>query len=297
MFTFSILLVTLSMIMLVFGLAQFSQLVPTFKNEVWRDRPPFAFRVLRPVILLIAPRIARKTPQMELELTQNKLHSAGVGYALRAEELIASRWVGAGIGLLLYFYVFIMLELSTVAIVACALLIPLGFMYPDIWIRDRIKIRHLLIEKQFPFFLELLVLAMRAGLNFSSALSHAVIRMPEGPVRQEFTHFLRDTRTGKNRRDALKALELRIDQPAVSSFISAVNQTEALGGEMGTMLITQAKQRRAERFSRAETAANQAPVKMIFPLTVFLFPITIIIVLFPLVITARDSGVMDFFSK
>jgi len=170
-------------------------------------------------------------------------------------------------------------------------------MYPDIWIRDKIKVRHSLIEKQFPFFLELLVLAMRAGLNFSSALSHSVQRMPEGPIKQEFTHFLRDTRTGKNRRDALKALEMRIDQPAVSSFISAVNQTEALGGEMGTMLITQAKQRRTERFSKAEKAAGEAPVKMIFPLTVFLFPITIIIVLFPLMITARDSGAMDFFTK
>lgn len=297
MFTFSLLLVTLSMTLLVFGLAQFLKLIPEFKNEVWRDKPPFAFRLFRPVISLIAPRLARKTPEMELELTQNKLHSAGVGYALRPEEFIAIRWIGAGVGLLLYFYVYIMLDLSTFAIIAFALLIPLGFMYPDIWLRDKIKVRHSLIEKQFPFFLELLVLAMRAGLNFSSALSHSVQRMPEGPIKQEFTHFLRDTRTGKNRRDALKALEMRIDQPAVSSFISAVNQTEALGGEMGTMLITQAKQRRTERFSKAEKAAGEAPVKMIFPLTVFLFPITIIIVLFPLMITARDSGAMDFFTK
>lgn len=63
------------------------------------------------------------------------------------------------------------------------------------------------------------------------------------------------------------------------------------------MLIEQARQRRTERFSKAEKAASEAPVKMLFPLAVFLFPITIIIVLFPLVITARDSGAMDFFSN
>ncbi len=297
MLILSMLLVTISIILLLLSLVHFLQLIPEFKNESWRDKPPLAFKLFRPFISLIAPEIASKTPIMELDLTQDKLHSAGVGYALRPEEFIALRRIGAGVGLVLYIYVFFMLDLSTLAIIACVLLIPLGYMYPDIWIRDKIKVRHVLIEKQFPFFLELLVLAMRAGLNFSSALSHSVLRMPEGPVKQEFTHFLRDTRTGKNRRDSLRALELRINQPAVSSFISAVNQTEALGGEMGTMLMTQAKQRRAERFSKAEKAANQAPVKMIFPLTVFLFPITIIIVMFPLVITARDSGAMDFFAN
>ncbi len=66
---------------------------------------------------------------------------------------------------------------------------------------------------------------------------------------------------------------------------------------MGGMLIKQAAQRRAERFAKAEKTANQAPVKMIFPLTMFLFPITIIIVMFPLAITARDSGAMDFLFK
>ncbi len=297
MFIFLILLATLSMVFLVFGIAQFIKLIPEYKEEAWRETPPYAFRVVRPFISLIAPTVARKTSDLELEITQDKLHSAGVGYALKADEYIASRWIGAGVGLLLYFYVYILLDLSTMKTIAFALLVPLGFMYPDIWIRDKIKVRHSLIEKQFPFFLELLVLAMRAGLNFSSALSHAVQRMAEGPVKQEFTHFLRDTRTGKNRRDSLKALEKRVDQPAVSNFISAVNQTEALGGEMGTMLIEQAKQRRSERFSKAEKAASEAPVKMLFPLAVFLFPITIIIVLFPLVITARDSGAMDIFTK
>jgi len=296
MFILSILLMAIAMSLLVFGISQFAQLFPELKREEeWRDKPPFLIGLLKPVISIFVPRVVNKRSEIQIELMQNKLHTGGVGYALKAEEFIALRIVGAFIGLLIFLYVYVMMEPSTFYLLLCVGLIPLGFYYPDIWLRDKIKLRHSLIEKQFPFFLELLVLAMRAGLNFSSALSHSVHRLPDGPVKEEFTHFLRDTRTGKKRRDALKALEGRVDQPAISSFISAVNQTEALGGEMGSMLIKQATQRRTERFAKAEKLANQAPVKMIFPLTLFLFPITIIIVIFPLVITARESGALDFF--
>lgn len=295
--TFPALLTALSITFMVFGLYLLSRILPNLEAETWRDRPPLLFRLIRPLVVLLAPRAARNTPTEQLNTVRDKLHSAGQGYTLRPEEFLVTRRIGLGIGALLFGYVYVMLDLSTITLIAFAVLIPIGYIYPDVWLRDCVKRRHSRIEKEFPFFLELLVLTMRAGLNFSSALSHSVQRMPDGAVKSEFTHFLRDTRTGMSRRDALEALGRRVDQGAVSNFVAAVNQTEALGGEMGGMLIKQAAQRRAERFARAEKEANQAPVKMLLPLTAFLFPITIIIVLFPLAITARDSGALDFFFK
>lgn len=81
----------------------------------------------------------------------------------------------------------------------------------------------------------------------------------------------------------------------MTNFVSVVNQAEEVGGEIGEILVTQAAQRRAERFLKAEKLANQAPVKMLLPLIAFMFPITFIIVMFPIFIKARDSGTLSFF--
>lgn len=87
----------------------------------------------------------------------------------------------------------------------------------------------------------------------------------------------------------------RVQMPAVGNFVSAINQADESGGEVGEVLSVQANQRRMERFLRAEKLANQAPVKMLLPLIGLLFPITFIIILFPILIKARDSGTLDFF--
>ena len=82
-------------------------------------------------------------------------------------------------------------------------LIPLAFFYIDIWLRDAAKTRRLRIEKDFPFFLDVLVLSMRAGLAFPSALHEATTQLPEGPMRQELARVIREVRTGLSRREAL----------------------------------------------------------------------------------------------
>ncbi len=99
-----------------------------------------------------------------------------------------------------------------------------------------------------------------------------------------------------SRRLALNHLARRIDLPAVTNFVASINQAEETGGEIGNVLMQQARQRRTERFLKAEKLANQAPVKMLGPLVGLLFPITFIIIVFPIFIKARDSGTLGFFN-
>jgi len=262
-------------------------------EEDWRDKPPALFRMTRPIVNLFVKQVDARMSPVKRSLLQDRLNSAGVSYAITPVEFATTRIVVLLIGILLFTYVYRIINLSTSQIMLVGLVIPLAYFYPDIWLRDAKKARHKMIEKQFPFFLELLVLAMRAGLNFSSSISHSVEKMAPGPVKEEFSKLLRDVKTGMTRKQTLLDLSQRVDLPAVTNFVSVVNQTEELGGELGDVLSAQANQRRKERFLKAEKQANEAPVKMLLPLIGLLFPITLIIIFFPLFIKARESGVFD----
>ena len=265
-------------------------------KEDWRDRPPLFFRLLSPFVGMIIKKVERAQSPFQLEVVQDKLDAAGMGYALRPAEVIATRRVGLGLGIVVFAYCYFVIRPETMrSILLVAMFIPFGYFYPDMWLRDSIKRHHARIEKQFPFFLDLLVLTMRAGLNFSSAMAHSVEKMTDGPVKQEFAQFLREVRTGARRRDALNALGRRIGLSSVTNFVSAVNQAEEIGGELGPILTSQARQRRAERFLRAEKLANQAPVKMMLPLIGVLFPMLFIIIGFPIFIKGRESGALSIF--
>jgi len=267
-------------------------------DQSWRDKSPLMFRLVRPIVNMFTAKVTESIDQHKLGLLKDRLSSAGMNYAIRPEEFIVTKRVFLAIGITMFMYVYFMLKLdSSSVITVVAVIIPLGYFYPDIWLRDQIKLRQHNFSKMFPFFLDLLVLSMRAGLNFASALDHSVEKMPAGPVKDEFTKVLRDTRTGLSRREALVKMADRVQMAAVGNFVSAINQAEESGGEVGEVLSVQANQRRMERFLRAEKLANQAPVKMLGPLIGLLFPITFIIIMFPIFIKARDSGTMDFFFR
>lgn len=265
--------------------------------EDWRDKPPVLFKLTRPFVNLFVERIAKSISPETSALIKAKLDAAGVTYAISPEEFIATRRVSVVIATLLFTYFYRSLDLANYQVALLALLIPLGYYYPDIWLRDATKRRHSMIEKQFPFFLDLLVLSMRAGLNFASAMGHSVEKMAPGPVREEFARLIRETRTGVPRHKSLTEIGKRVDMPAVTNFVSVVNQAEEVGGELGEVLAAQAEQRRKERFLKAEKLANQAPMKMLFPLIGFLFPITFVIVMFPIVIKGRDMGLYSLFGN
>jgi tight adherence protein C len=167
----------------------------------------------------------------------------------------------------------------------------LGYVYPRVWLKDSLKKRRKDIVRALPTYLDFLTMGVEAGLNMAGAISQAVAKGPAGPLKNEFSLVLRDLRSGLTRADALRRMDERIRVQQVSSFVSAVIQAERLGASLGSTFRFQAEQRRVERFQIAEKLAMEAPVKLIFPLVAFIFPVTFVVLMFPIAMKFMQSGV------
>jgi tight adherence protein C len=159
-------------------------------------------------------------------------------------------------------------------------------------LRDRAQARQRQLLRQLPFFLDVITISVEAGLNLGAALSQAVDRGPPGAMRDELALVLRDLRAGRSHDEAMRALSERIDLPAMSSLVTALSTARKQGLSLGPILRAQSEQRRGERFMRAEKLAMQAPVKMLLPLVLFIFPGTFAILLFPVFSRLLAEGVL-----
>ncbi len=182
--------------------------------------------------------------------------------------------------------------LAILAGLPCALLLPLPPLggailgvvlacVPWLWLRDAVQRRQWQVLRDLPMYVDMLTLALEAGGALSVALQVATERSPESPLRRAFVRLQLDLRAGRTRTDALRALDSRIGLPAFTAFVAAVIQAEAGGGNLSAGLRAQAEQRLNERFARAEKLALEAPVKMLGPLILCIFPCTFIVLAFP----------------
>jgi tight adherence protein C len=156
-------------------------------------------------------------------------------------------------------------------------------MYPAMWLRSALEIRHRSMRKALPFVLDLLTLSVEAGMDFMTSLQRNVERRVMDPLGEELLRVIREIQIGKTRREALRDMGRRVDLLDVRTVINALVQADELGVSIGSVLRIQADQSRQRRFERAEKLANEAPVKMLFPLLFFIFPSVFIILLGPIV--------------
>lgn len=262
-------------------------------KEDWRDPPPLIFKLFKPVVRLFSSDMRGAMSDSLHKRINTRLSTGGMSYAILAEEFFTLKFVCLVFMCLISYLLFSMpTEQSAEARLFLVVLIPLGFFYPDIWLNDKVTRRRARVAKEFPFLLDLLVLSMRAGLNYSTSLGQAITNLPEGPVKEEFGKLLREIRAGKVRRQALLDLAARMDTKSIHNFVAAINQAEETGGEIVEVLTLQAEQRRTERFNQAEESANKAPVKMLLPLVLFLFPIIFMLIAFLLIVKLADSNIL-----
>jgi tight adherence protein C len=150
------------------------------------------------------------------------------------------------------------------------------------------RLRRCIIERQdqvqrdLPAYLEMVTLGLEAGAAFPAALRLAMSRAPHGALREEFTRLLQELRAGQSRRDALARLDLRVGVASLSATVAALVQAEATGLSLAPVLRAQARRGIQERFARAEKRALEAPVRMLGPLILCIFPCTFIVVGFPI---------------
>jgi tight adherence protein C len=160
---------------------------------------------------------------------------------------------------------------------------------PMLWMRDVIARRTQEVVRDLPVYVDMLTLALEAGGALSVALKVATERAPDGVLRRGFLRVQGDLRAGRSRSEALQALAERLAVPAVDPLVAALVQAESSGASLASMLRAQADQRLHERFARAEKLALEAPVKMLGPLVLCIFPCTFLVLAFPLVMRVLEG--------
>ncbi len=269
------------------------------EDREYKDPPPLGFRLLWWPIHALAYFIDPLVPDKSHQALQGKLRKAGLDFSLAPSQFLAARLVAAILLALVCCWILGSFDQPGALAENIGLDAYLwaawfgavcGFVYPAIWLRDRLVRRRSELLKSLPFYLDIVTLCVEAGLNLQGALSQAVARGPKGVLRDEMQRVLRDIRAGKSRADALRGMAERLNEPGVSSFTGAVIQAESMGMNLGPVLRAQADQRRSERFLRAEKLAMEAPVKLLFPLIAFIFPCTFIVLFFPIAMKFIHDG-------
>lgn len=181
-----------------------------------------------------------------------------------AATLLPGEGMGANFWVLLAFMVF-----------------SLAYIQPLLWLRGALKRRHLSIQKALPFVLDLLTLSVEAGMDFISALQRNCKSRRLDPLNEELLRMTKEIQVGSSRKEALRNMADRVRQPDLKSVAFALIQADELGVSIGAILRIQSEQLRSKRFDRAEKLAAEAPVKMLGPLMLCIFPAVFIILLGP----------------
>jgi tight adherence protein C len=238
----------------------------------------------RLVVETLAPLNRRWVPPAGVRRLEAALLAADLSVA--AEEMVAWMEVCAALFLALGTGFTLLLGLPFYAPVLSA---AFGAAYPLIWLRDKLRARRRGIVRALPFDLDLLTLSVEAGLDFVAALGKVVEKGRKGPLADELATVLKELKLGKTREEALRNLAARVGIPTLTSFVQALVQADRMGTPLGKVLRILSSQMRAERTQRAEKLANEAPVKLLFPLICFIFP-TLFLMLFGPIAYQMISG-------
>lgn len=264
-------------------------------DRAYKDPPPLGFRVLWWPITWVSHFLRPVVPAKAQARVLAKLRRAGLDYSVSPLQFVASRVVCACVSGLVIYWVLGSFDpagrLSAALYMQISLVGMLcGWVYPAIWLSDRLNARRRELLRSLPFFLDIITLCVEAGLNMQGAINQAVLKGPRNALREELQRVLRDIRAGKGRSASLRDMADRLNESAVTSFVTSVIQAETMGMNLGPVLRAQADQRRTERFLRAEKLAMEAPVKMLLPLIAFIFPCTFIVLFFPIAMKFMHFG-------
>ena len=214
---------------------------------------------------------------------REQLAMAGYEQALSAEQFMTVRILMGALGVL-----FTLLLFSSGKAAMGLLVLICMVLYPQVWLRGLITKRHLQILKALPNVLDLLTLSVEAGKDFVSALRDILSRRPPDELGFELRKALHEIQLGKPRQTALKEMTARVRQPELTSVMNAIIQSDELGVSIGQVLRIQAEQLRAKRFARAEKMASEAPVKILFPVALLIFPAVFTVVIAPMLMRALE---------
>lgn len=257
---------------------------------------PLLFRLLLPLAPNLAPLFEKNLFAKARASLERKIVAAGFEDLISATEIMALRIVlpaTLGIPWILMIYATTSAnQQSWLGQIAPALYLigpVLLSISPVSWLSKTLSMRHRKIRRALPFVLDLLTLSVEAGMDFMSALHRNVERATIDPLTEELIRVIREIQLGHTRREALKAMAYRVNLQEIRAVVNSLVQADELGVSIGSILRIQSEQIRQQRFERAEKLANEAPVKMLAPLLLFIFPGVFLILLGPILYQAAQQ--------
>jgi len=258
---------------------------------------PISQRVVLPLARKMGEFALRYTPQNALQSTAHKIELAGSPRGMDPTILWGLRFlIAISIGVL-FLFLFRISDLNWTwgrKILVTAVFVGLGFMLPELLINSMIQRRQKSIRKAMPDALDLLTICVEAGLGFDGAMNK-VYEKWDNPLSLSFGRVLREIQLGKLRREALRDMADRIGLAEMTSFVAAVIQSEQLGVSMAKVLRIQADQMRIRRRQRAEEEAHKAPIKMLVPMSILIFPSICIVLMTPAILQLMRSQLNTIF--
>ena len=257
---------------------------------------PFLYRALLPFVGNFDALVSRPAFAQQVANADAMLVSAGFEGLLTGREFVALKFlvpiVLAPVAALVFFGLlpYALGMKSGGFALPYALLLAFCFVQPVVWLRGALKRRHLSIQKSLPFVLDILTLSVEAGMDFISALQRNCKLRRLDPLNEELLRMTKEIQVGSSRKEALRNMADRVKQPDLKSVAFALIQADELGVSIGAILRIQSEQLRARRFDRAEKLAAEAPVKMLGPLMLCIFPAVFIILLVPIISQAMKGG-------
>jgi tight adherence protein C len=250
------------------------------------DAKRFRERTLEPLRESMARWVLKVNPRTSMDSISLRLLGAGLGRRITPTGFLAAKGVFALFG------AFVGVVVSSMAGSATGLLFTValagaGFFAPDYFVSIKARTRREKIRADLPDALDLLAVSVEAGLGFDGAIAKITEHM-EGPLADEFGLTLGEMRIGESRADGLKRMADRVDTPELSSFTRAIIQADQLGTSLGRILRVQAADSRLRRQAAAEERAMKAPIKMLFPTVLFIFPAMFLVILGPAMLTINE---------
>jgi tight adherence protein C len=243
-----------------------------------KEMPRFRERALDPFVAKTARLVLRINPRMSMEAVSEKLMAAGMRKTSPTTIIGAKGILGVG---------GVLLGLALGSATAPKYMFLLGLVFglmaalaPGLYLNSRVKSRQLAVSADLPDALDLLSVSVEAGLGFDGAVQKLTEHM-DGPLIEEFELALGGIRIGEGRSEALKKMSERSSSQEMASFVRAIIQADQLGISLGRILKVQAGDTRLKRQLLAEEKAMKAPIKMLFPTVIFIFPAMFLVVLGP----------------
>ena len=253
---------------------------------------PFSERFIRPAIERVGKMLSDRTPEKARQDLQNKLNLAGRPYNLTPSDYTAVRYVAGVVlfcvGLLLGLLLANPMYVAIGAVVGGGL----GLYFPVLWLNQKVQGRRKQIQLALPDAMDLLTIAVEAGLGFDAAMARVTDKF-HNALADEFGQVLQETRLGRPRLEALDDMGRRTGVEDLHNFVQAVIQSEQMGVGIAKMLRIQSDEMRRKRRQRAQEKAAQASLKMMLPMVGCIFPTLWIVLLGPailIIMSAQHGG-------